>query len=299
MKKVNIIKGEIKMKDYKIFIDLSADIDAEFVNSNNIGFVPMEYKIGEETKVSSFVETDEVMKEFYKAMKDGKVTSTSQITPYKYVDFFTKYLDEGIDILYLPLSSGLSQTNSSANMAKEELQKKYPDRKIFVVDTLSATGGVSILANIAVNNKNSGMSIEDNAKACADAVSHIRVSFLVENLTYLKRGGRIKASTAFIAGALNIKPVLIVNAEGKLETIAKKHGVKKAASYLVEKFNNEWDPNYKLVYITHADCIDTANDIKEKLLESHNDLIIKIVMISPIIGAHVGPGMCAICNMAK
>ncbi|MBP5445967.1 MAG: DegV family protein [Acholeplasmatales bacterium] len=287
------------MQDYKIFIDLSADIDAQFVNDNNIGFVPMEYKIGEETKISSFVETDEVMKEFYKAMKDGKVTSTSQISPYKYIEFFTDYLEEETDILYLPLSSGLSQTNSSANMAKEELKKRYPNRKIIIVDTLSATAGVSILANIAVENKKKGLTIEENAKIVADAVSHVRVSFLVETLTYLKRGGRIKASTAFIAGALNIKPIIIMNSEGKLETIAKKHGTKKAESYLVEKFNNEWDPAYKLVYISHADCIDTANAIKEKLLEAHKDLEIKIVMISPIIGAHVGPGMCAICNMAK
>lgn len=287
------------MQDYKIFIDLSADIDAQFVNDNNIGFVPMEYKIGEETRISSFVETDEVMKEFYKAMKEGKVTSTSQISPYKYIEFFTDYLEEETDILYLPLSSGLSQTNSSANMAKEELKKRYPNRKIIIVDTLSATAGVSILANIAVENKKKGLTIEENAKIVADAVSHVRVSFLVETLTYLKRGGRIKASTAFIAGALNIKPIIIMNSEGKLETIAKKHGTKKAESYLVEKFNNEWDSAYKLVYISHADCIDTANAIKEKLLEAHKDLEIKIVMISPIIGAHVGPGMCAICNMAK
>jgi len=287
------------MADYKIFIDLSADIDGDYVKENNIGFVPMQYQIGEETKISSFVESDEVMKKFYKAMKDGLVTSTSQITPFKYVEFFSPYCEEGVDILYLSLSSGLSQTYSSMNLAKEELNKKYPNVKIEVIDTLSATAGVSVLARYAVDNKNSGLTIEENAKKVKEMTSKVRVSFLVENLTYLKRGGRIKASTAFIAGALNIKPVIIVNGEGKLETIAKKHGVKKAASYLVEKFNNEYDPAFKTIYISHADCIDTANYIKEKIEETHKDLEIKIVMISPIIGAHVGPGMCAICNFAK
>ena len=287
------------MEDYKIFIDLSADIDAEFVNNNNIGFVPMEYKIGEEEKVSSFVESDEVMKKFYQAMKDGAVTQTSQVTPYKYVEFFSKICEEKTNILFLPLSRGLSQTYSSMLLAKDELNKKYPDIKIEVIDTTSATAGLAILANIAVENKNKGLSIEDNAKDLNEKSKRINVSFLVETLTYLKRGGRIKASTAFIAGALNIKPIIIVNSEGKLETIAKKHGVKKAASFLVEKFNEEYDPTYNLVYISHADCIDTANDIKAKLLESNPNLEIKIVMISPIIGAHVGPGMCAICNLKK
>ena len=287
------------MNDYKIFIDLSCDIDGDYVNDNNIGFVPMQYQIGEETKISTFVESDEVMKVFYKAMKDGLITSTSQITPFKYVEYFTPFCEKNIDILYLPLSSGLSQTYTSAKMAKEELLKKYPNAKIEIPDTLSATAGISLLAHLAVDNKNNGMTIEENAKIIEDAVKKIKATFLVENLTYLKRGGRIKASTAFIAGALNIKPVLIINKEGKLETIAKKHGIKKAASYIVDTFNEEWDGEHKLVYISHADAIDTANYIKDKLLEQHNDLTIKIIMISPIIGAHVGPGMCALCNFIK
>ena len=287
------------MNDYKIFIDLSCDIDGDYVNDNNIGFVPMQYQIGEETKISTFVESDEVMKVFYKAMKDGLITSTSQITPFKYVEYFTPYCEKNIDILYLPLSSGLSQTYASAKMAKEELLKKYPNVIIEIPDTLSATAGISLLAHLAVDNKNKGMTIEENAKIIEDAVKKLKATFLVENLTYLKRGGRIKASTAFIASALNIKPVLIINKEGKLETIAKKHGIKKAASYIVDTFNEEWDGEHKLVYISHADAIDTANYIKDKLLEQHNDLTIKIVMISPIIGAHVGPGMCALCNFIK
>ena len=287
------------MNDYKIFIDLSCDIDGDYVNDNNIGFVPMQYQIGEETKISTFVESDEVMKVFYKAMKGGLITSTSQITPFKYVEYFAPYCEKNIDILYLPLSSGLSQTYTSAKMAKEELLKKYPNAKIEIPDTLSATAGIRLLAHLAVDNKNNGMTIEENAKIIEDAVKKLKATFLVENLTYLKRGGRIKASTAFIAGALNIKPVLIINKEGKLETIAKKHGIKKAASYIVDTFNEEWDGEHKLVYISHADAIDTANYIKDKLLEQHNDLTIKIVMISPIIGAHVGPGMCALCNFIK
>lgn len=287
------------MNDYKIFIDLSCDIDGDYVKENNIGFVPMEYQIGEETKISFFVENDDVMKAFYKAMKDGLITSTSQITPFKYVEYFTPFCEKNIDILYLPLSSGLSQTYTSAKMAKEELLKKYPNAKIEIPDTLSATAAISLLAHLAVDNRNSGMTIEENAKSIEDAVKKIKATFLVENLTYLKRGGRIKASTAFIAGALNIKPVLIINKEGKLETIAKKHGIKKAASYIVDTFNEEWDGEHKLVYISHADAIDTANYVKDKLLEKHPDLSIKIVMISPIIGAHVGPGMCALCNFKK
>lgn len=287
------------MNEYKIFIDLSADIEGSFVKENDIEFIPMEYKIGEETKVSKFVESDEVMKEFYQAMKDGKVTATSQITPFKYVEYFTPFCEKNVNILYLPLSSGLSQTYSSALLAKDELKDKYPNVKIEIVDTLSATSGIALLARIALDNKNKGLSIEENAKMLADIVKRTSVNFFVEDLKYLKRGGRIKASTAFIAGALNIKPVLIINKEGKLETIAKKHGSKKAAGSLVERFNEMHDDNYKTVYISHADAIDMANFVKGKLEELNLGLDIKIVMISPIIGAHVGPGMVALCSISK
>ena len=287
------------MNEYKIFVDLSIDIEGDYVKNNDIEFVPMEYKIGEETKISKFVESDSVMKDFYKAMKDGLVTSTSQISPYKYVEFFTPYCEKNIDILYLPLSSGLSQTYNSAIMAKEELNKKYPNVNIEIVDTLSATSGIALLANVAVDNKNNGLTISDNAKSIKEIVDKLNINFFVEDLKYLKRGGRIKASTAFIAGALNIKPVLIINKEGKLETVAKKHGSKKAASNLVERFVEKYNENYKVVYISHADAIDMANFIKSKLEELNLGLEIRIVMISPIIGAHVGPGMCALCAIGK
>ena len=287
------------MNEYKIFVDLSIDIEGDYVKNNDIEFVPMEYKIGEETKISKFVESDSVMKDFYKSMKDGLVTSTSQISPYKYVEFFTPYCEKNIDILYLPLSSGLSQTYNSAIMAKEELNKKYPNVNIEIVDTLSATSGIALLANVAVDNKNNGLTISDNAKSIKEIVDKLNINFFVEDLKYLKRGGRIKASTAFIAGALNIKPVLIINKEGKLETVAKKHGSKKAASNLVERFVEKYNENYKVVYISHADAIDMANFIKSKLEELNLGLEIRIVMISPIIGAHVGPGMCALCAIGK
>ena len=287
------------MSDYKIFIDLSADIEGSYVKDNDIEFIPMEYKIGDDTLVSKFVESDEVMKKFYQAMKDGSITSTSQITPYKYVEYFTPFCEKGIDIFYLPLSSGLSQTYSSALLAKDELNKKYPNVKIEIVDTLSATSGIALLARIAVENKNKGLSIEENAKEMMEIVKKLNINFFVEDLKYLKRGGRIKATTAFIAGALNIKPVLIINKEGKLETVSKKHGTKKAASNLVERFFEKYNEEYKTVYISHADAIDMANFIKAKLEELNLNLDIKVVMISPIIGAHVGPGMCALCAIGK
>ena len=287
------------MNEYKIFIDLSADIEGSYVKDNNIEFIPMEYKIGENTKVSKFVESDEVMKEFYQAMKDGSVTSTSQITPFKYVEYFTPFCEKNIDIFYLPLSSGLSQTYTSALLAKDELNKKYPNVKIEIVDTLSATAGIALLARVANENKNKGLTIEENAKVMSEIVDKLNINFFVEDLKYLKRGGRIKASTAFIAGALNIKPVLIINKEGKLETVAKKHGSKKAASNLVERFLEKYNEDYKTVYISHADAIDMSNYIKSKLEELNLDLNIITVMISPIIGAHVGPGMCALCAIGK
>ena len=287
------------MNKYKVYVDLSADIELEFAKNNDIGFIPMQYSLGDDFRTSSFVETDEVLKAFYDSQRKGDLTKTTQITPFAYEELLSPVLESGVSVLYLPLSSGLSQTYNSALLAKRNLKEKYPNVDLVVVDSLAATGGLGVLASKAIENQKNGMSLEENAKVMTEYVKRIKHWFSVEDLMYLKRGGRISGATAILGSALKIKPILTINEEGKLDTIAKKHGTKQAISYLVDRFFETRDENEKCVYICHADCIENANMLKEKVLEKDSALEIHICMLSPIIGAHTGPGMCAICHFGK
>lgn len=287
------------MKDYQIFVDLSADVFIDVAKENNIGFVPMQYSLGEEFRTSKYIETDETLKLFYNSQRNGDLTKTTQVTPFAYEEFFTPYCEKGINILYFPLSSGLSKTYESALLAKNALEEKFPNIKIEVVDSLAATGGIGVIVDKAIKNKNSGMTLEENANVMKEYIKRIKHWLFVEDLKYLKRGGRVSAATAFIGTALKIKPIIKVNEVGKLDTIAKKHGSKQAALYIIDLFEQTRDENEKCVYIAHADNIEMANFIKDKLLSKYPDLEIYTIMLSPIIGAHTGPDMCAICHFGK
>ena len=285
--------------NYRIFVDLSADIDFDIAKQYNIGFIPMNYSIGDEEFTVSEAPTKEEFDIFYQEMKSGKLTKTSQITPFQYEEFLHDYAAKGESILYFTLSSGLSNTYNSALIAKENLLEEYPDFKFEVVDSLAATGGIGVLAELAIKNLNDGVSLEDNAKQMREYVKRIRHWFYVDDLKYLKRGGRISATSAFLAGALNIKPVLRVNEEGKLESIAKKHGIKKAQMEIVERFKNEWDNKTNIVYICHSGTEDDIKYIIDSIKAIKSDIILRVCMLSPIIGCHTGPGIAALCHIGK
>lgn len=286
---------------YLIFADASADIDKNFGDENDIHYIPMEYSLGDEMRTCKGVEPEEIMKAFYNGQRKGDFTKTSQISPYLYREYLEPYFKEGYSVLYLCLSSGLSSTYQSALLAKEELKEDYPDLDFYPIDTLAATGGMGVLAEHAVRNLKAGMTIEENYNDLVKCTANIRHWFMVEDLMYLKRGGRVSATTAVVGSALNIKPILKIDENGKLVTIAKKRGNKAAMGELVELFKNNYDESAKddVISIVHADAAEGAEEIKNKLLEIYPGLTIRIGYLSPIIGAHTGPGMIAVCHMGK
>ncbi|MBO5542142.1 MAG: DegV family EDD domain-containing protein, partial [Acholeplasmatales bacterium] len=152
------------MENYNIFVDLAADIDSEIIDKYNIKFIPMNYSIDDKEYISNSYLKESEMKHFYDEMRNGKITKTSQITPFKYVEFLEEYAKNGENVFYLVLSSGLSNTYNSALLAKQELEETYPGFKMMVVDSLGATGGIGVLAQIAAINRENGMSLEDNFK---------------------------------------------------------------------------------------------------------------------------------------
>ncbi len=287
------------MDKYVIVMDVSGDVCLETVNKYDLKFISMQYSLGDEMRTSYGREPEDIMKKFYDGQRSGDLTQTSQITPYMYEEYFSKFLDEGYSVLYLCLSSGLSSTFSASLLAKESLKEKYPDFDVYTVDSLSATGGMGILIERALLNREKGMGIKENYEDMIGAVSHAHCWFLVQDLQYLKRGGRVSSTTAFVGGILNIKPILKITPEGKLTTIGKKRGNKAAVEELFRIFKENFNPEYgKTIYLCDGDAKDLSNALKDKVLSLYPDLDVKQVTLSPIIGAHTGPGMLAICNFA-
>ncbi|MBD5156761.1 MAG: DegV family protein [Butyrivibrio sp.] len=285
---------------YLIYSDVSLDIDKDFAASHDIGYVPMEYVLGEETFYCKEPESDEMMHDFYEKLRNKIKTQTSQITPNHYMELFEPLVKEGKSLIYLSLSSGLSNTYESALLAVQNLKSDYDNVNIEVVDTYSATGGMGLLVESAFANMEAGMSLEENAEWLRKHAMKVNLWFKVEDLMYLKRGGRVSAATAVMGTALNIKPILRINTEGKLETIDKKRGNKMAFKGLIEKFENSFDPEVgKVVYICGADCMQDAEALKGMLLEKFPDLTVRVTMLSPIIGAHTGPDMLALIHYGK
>lgn len=278
--------------DYSILADVSIDIDTEFLKNNEIDFVPMEYVLGEESHQCTEPESDAMMHEFYDKLRNKAKTQTSQITPFHYVEVFKPYVEAHRPLIYLSLSSGLSTTYESAQMAVNMLAEDYDDVQIEVVDSLGATGGMGLLAESACENRKKGMAMKENADWLRAHAAKLNYWFKVEDLMYLMRGGRVSAATAVVGTALGIKPILTIKPDGKLDTVAKKRGNRQAIRYIVDQIGRNFDPSVSnSVYICCADCKKDAEQLKEEVLKINPKLDVHITMLSPIIGAHTGPDM--------
>lgn len=288
------------MCKYIIMMDVSGDIEKASVQKWDLKFIPMQYSLGEEMRTSTGPEEEDVLKLFYDGQRKGDLTKTSQITPYQYEEYFEPYLKEGYSILYICLSSGLSSTYGAACLAKESLKERYPDVDVYPIDTLGATGGMGVLAEVALKNREKGLSIEENRDEILRLIPKVKNWFMVQDLMYLKRGGRISATTAVFGSMLNIKPILKIDEQGKLTTIAKKRGNKIAVQTLFEYFEEYYNPaEDQTVYICNADCKDLADLLVLKVKEKYPNIMIKQATLSPIIGAHTGPGMLVISHIGK
>ncbi len=288
------------MSKYVIMMDVSGDIVDESIKKWDLKFIPMQYSLGEEMRTSTGPEDAAVLKAFYDGQRGGDLTKTSQITPFQYEEYFEPYLKEGFSILYLALSSGLSSTFSAACLASETLKEKYPELDVIPVDSKAATGGMGILIEQALKNREAGMSLQENYKVLTSLVPKGRNWFLVQDLNYLKRGGRISSTTAIFGSMLNIKPILKIDENGKLTTIAKKRGNKMAVQALFELFKEHYDEQITdTIYLCDADCKELSTLLAEELHKTFPNLEIKQTTLCPIIGAHTGPGMLAICHLGK
>lgn len=287
-------------KPYHIITDAAADFDVNLARQEDLKSIPMVCTVGDEERIYDSFESEDAYKEYYNAQREGKETRTTQISPQMYIDYFRPFAERGENILYIALSSGLSNTYNSSLMAAEELAEEFPDAKIRCVDSLGATIGMGRLIEIAYDNRRNGMSLEENAKNLEDVRLSVCHWFVVDDLMFLKRGGRLPAATAAVGTLLNIKPILRIENDGTLTNFVKKRGSRMALDHLISLYDNGSEkPEGERLLIVHADNESGAEYLKEQALKINPTAVIHTRMLTPIIGCHVGPGMCAIVHLGK
>ena len=284
------------MNDYIILADSTSDLPLEIVKKFCVEVLPMKITIDGKNYNDNEINLDD----FYKKIKNRVSTSTSQINPGEFEDYFEKYLQDGKDILYVCFSSGLSGTYNSACIAAKCLMQKYTDRKIIVVDSLSATCGEIILIDMLVKKKQSGCSIEELENFANRIKMKICHWAVVDDLYHLQRGGRIGKTAAVVGSMMNIKPIIKMDSNGKLILFGKSRGRQKAIDVIVSKLV-EFGENLEsqTIYICHTGCEEEAEKLSERLF---NEFSIKNTVIVPIgatISSHLGTGALALIFLGK
>lgn len=237
---------------------------------------------------------------FFKQMRDGVTVTTAQRNPSEIVDYFEPYLKKGLDILHIAFSSKLSGTFNNEMIAREELLKHYPDRRIELIDTLAISMPLGQIVGVAFEMRRAGKSMDDIRDWVEANKMRSCSLFAVDSLEYLRRGGRITNTAAVFGTALQIKPILSVGSCGMIVPVSKIKGRKKAIKYILDKCAETIDkPEEQTVYVCHADCLDEAVLLKEKIEEVIRPRAVAINPIGPVIGAHCGPGTLAIVYFGR
>ena len=277
--------------NYVLFTDSACDILPEKLAEWKVEMIPLVYLFTDTGK--EMMDHEEPIREFYKAMRDGRVAKTSSVNEDRFIRAFTPILEEGKDIIYLAFSSGLSVTYENGKKVATMLGEKYPERKIAVIDSLAASAGEGLFVYLAVQNRDKGMSLEENVQALEAEILHVCHWFTVEDLKYLKRGGRVSAATALLGTALNVKPVLHVDNEGHLIKVTQVRGRKKSIRKMAEMLGETIVP-HSPIFISHGDCAEDAELLKEILEKEYGKEVNLITYVGSVIGAHSGPGTLAL-----
>ena len=291
----NIRKREgDNMSEYVITTDNNSDLPEEYLKDHGVGCMYLSYSMdGKNYTHENFLPEHE----FYEAMRNGSMPTTAQVNPENAKALLEPYLKEGKDILHIAFSSGLSGTYNSSRIAAEELMEEYTDRRIIVVDSLSASLGQGLLVWLAQQKKELGQTLEDVADWVEKNKLKMVHLFTVDDLNHLYRGGRVSRTTAIVGSMLNIKPVLHVDNEGKLTAIGKVRGRKKALQELVKLMDEKigsFGADCDTIFISHGDCEQDAQYVAAKVKEKYNIKNIIINQVGATIGAHSGPGTMAL-----
>lgn len=286
------------MSNYVIHTDSGCDIKPELLAEWGVSFTCLTFRFDDSEKEYTNIEMGSA--EFYAKMRAGGVAKTAAVNTEAFRADFEATLKQGKDVLYLGFSSGLSTTFNSARIASLALAEEYPDRKIVVIDTLAASAGEGLLVYHAVQKKEEGASIEENAEYVKSLIPRLAHWFTVDDLVYLKRGGRVSPTAAFFGNMLGIKPVMHVDDEGHLIPMEKVRGRKTAVAALAAKYGQfAENPGKDVVFVSHGDCMKDVEELGSILKEKYGAEFKIITDVGPVIGAHSGPGTLALFYVGK
>lgn len=286
------------MNKYKIVTDSGCDLLPELLMEWGVPFENLNVKF--ESDETESANCDVESKEFYTRMRSGEIAKTSAVNVEQFRSLFKQVLDEGYDVLYIGLSSGISNTFNAGRLAAEHLKEEYPNRKIYAYDSLHASAGEGLVLHLALEKQKTGATIDEVLSYLEKIKSNVAAWFTVDDLAYLKRGGRISPALAFVGSALGIKPVLHVDNEGRLVNVSKVRGRKAAIKALAQQYyESALDHVDGTVYISHGDCIEDANLLADMIKEKAGHEVDIITYVGPVIGAHSGPGTLALFFVGK
>lgn len=285
------------MRDYVITVNSTVDLPKEWLEERKVPVIPLKYTIDNET----YTDMEGLSsKEFFGKLRDGKMATTSQINPEEARAQLEPFLKEGKDVLHLGFSSGLSGTYNSMRIAGEELKEEYPEAKIIIIDTLCACLGEGLLLYKALQQKASGKTIEETARWVEENKLHICHNVTVDDLFHLHRGGRISKASAVLGSVVQIKPIIHMDENGKLQVVGKERGRKKSLNKIVDMAVEQikgWDND--IAMITHGDCQEDAEYVAKLVREKLGIENVLINNIGTVIGSHTGPGVVAVFVMGN
>ena len=284
------------MNPYVIMTDTTADLPESYIREHGLSILSLNYILDGQTYDR---EHPLDVKEFYAKMRAGSMPTTSQVNPEQAKTAMCACLETGQDVLYIAFSSGLSGTYNSGRIAADEIAEEglFPERKIVVIDSLSASLGEGLLVHKAVKLKEAGKSLKEVADWVEKNILHICHNFTVDDLFHLHRGGRVSKATAILGTMMNVKPVLHVDDEGHLIAIGKVRGRKKSISALVDRMAEQmkgFEDQNDVVFISHGDCIEDVEYLEKLIREKFGITEFLVNEVGPTIGAHSGPGTLAL-----
>ena len=281
------------MSDYIIATSSTSDLPRTWLDEHKIPFIPYTYTVNDELREDDCREESRAA--VYQGMRNGDRLKTSMINEFVYYDFFKSLLETGKDVIFLDMSREMSVSFVNATKAAEEIRPEFPDRRLYVMDTYCISGGLGTLVDNMVSRMEAGASFDEVVAWGEENKLKIAHRFTVDDLNYLKEGGRVSNASALVGSLLSIKPVLYVPDRGTLDVVKKARGRKAALKAITDGVLHDLsliDPTGTKIHILHADCLADAEHVRDTVRAAYPQLgEITITSLGVVIGAHCGPGL--------
>jgi len=282
-------------KNYAIVVDSTTDLSPQLAEELGLVVIPYIFTLDGKDYHNYLDYRELSVKDFYGLLRGGKMATTTQVTPHRYMEVWEPILKEGKDVLYMCLSSALSKSYDQSMMAAKEAMEAYPGRKVITIDSKSASLGQGLLAYYSSKARNDGKTLEENAAYVNELIPKLNHWVVPDDLHHLRRGGRVSGASAFVGTMLSIKPVLTIVDDGKLVPASKVRGWVKAMEYVITSMaQQKFAPQDQPVFIAHSDAPEKVEQIKAEITAQFGTKEFIVNEIGPVIGAHTGPGTIAV-----